>query len=417
MFQGVLSIVYRVSDVEKAKEWYRMALDAEPVLDKALFVIFRVGDTNLGLVETDPGLAGKPEGHDGTGIYWRVDDIDSVYKHLLDCGATPDSAIGADALGTRRATVLDPFGNVFGIASAAAEATGTSLEQQPSETAMAAAFLRALAALDEREEIRGGDYLAQAFLPEDRKASLRHPAPVVRKKIDKSRPGMYEYMVARTAYFDGIVEQALRERIPQIVFLGAGYDSRSYRFRDAIKETRVFELDIRTTQQRKTELLHRAGIPLPEQLRFVPIDFNRDNLKEVLLGTGYDPKGKTLFVWEGVTHYLLPKTVDETLGFIRSNSPPGSTVCFDYESISPDMLDLYGVKELLENRRASAASEPSRFAIAKGKLDAFLSERGYKIIDHLTPQDMERNYLALRDGSSAGRVLAIFHFVRAAVAG
>ena len=43
-----------------------------------------------------------------------------------------------------------------------------SVEYKPSETAMGAATLRALAALDEREEIRGPDYLAEIFLTEDR---------------------------------------------------------------------------------------------------------------------------------------------------------------------------------------------------------------------------------------------------------
>ena len=201
------------------------------------------------------------------------------------------------------------------------------------------------------------------------------------------------------------------------MFLGAGYDSRPYRFRDLIKGTSLFELDIHTTQQRKMELLHQAGISIPEQLILVSINFNTDNLKEVLLRAGYDQKRKTLFIWEGVTHYLLPKAVDDTLSFIKSNSPPGSTVCFDYTSIFPDRFDLQDVKELIANRRASASREPSRFGIAKGEITSFLSERGYEVIDQLTPQDMERNYLTLRDGSSAGKVAAIFCFVHASVAG
>jgi methyltransferase (TIGR00027 family) len=136
-----------------------------------------------------------------------------------------------------------------------------------------------------------------------------------------------------------------------------------------------------------------------------------------LLSAGYDQKRKALFIWEGVTHYLLPKAVDDTLSFIKSNSPPGSTVCFDYTSISPDLFDLQDVKELIANRRASASSEPSRFGIVKGGIASFLSERGFEVIDHLTPQDMERKYLTLRDGSSAGKVAAIFCFVHASVAG
>ena len=51
-----------------------------------------------------------------------------------------------------------------------------SVEHQPSETAMATATMRALAAHDEREEIRGRDYLAEIFLTEDRKRPLKDPA-------------------------------------------------------------------------------------------------------------------------------------------------------------------------------------------------------------------------------------------------
>lgn len=75
------------------------------------------------------------------------------------------------------------------------------------------------------------------------------------------------------------------------------------------------------------------------------------------------------------------------------------------------------VKELIAHRRASASSEPSRFGIIKGGIASFLSEKGYKVIDHLTPQDMEKKYLPLRDGSSAGKVAAIFCFVHASVSG
>ena len=43
------------------------------------------------------------------------------------------------------------------------ETSKRSVEHQPSETAMATATMRALAAHDEREEIRGFDYLAEVL--------------------------------------------------------------------------------------------------------------------------------------------------------------------------------------------------------------------------------------------------------------
>lgn len=88
-----------------------------------------------------------------------------------------------------------------------------SVEHQPSETALATATLRALAAHDEREEIRGSDYLAEIFLTEDRRTSLKDP--MVRQWVMKNRiaPGAYEFMIARTTFFDHVVRDALLENI------------------------------------------------------------------------------------------------------------------------------------------------------------------------------------------------------------
>jgi catechol 2,3-dioxygenase-like lactoylglutathione lyase family enzyme len=47
MFKGPRRIVYRVSDVEKAKEWYRQVLGAGPVFDSPIGVVFLVGASFL----------------------------------------------------------------------------------------------------------------------------------------------------------------------------------------------------------------------------------------------------------------------------------------------------------------------------------------------------------------------------------
>jgi methyltransferase (TIGR00027 family) len=292
-----------------------------------------------------------------------------------------------------------------------------SVEHQASETALVTATMRALAVFDEREEIRGRDYVAEIFLTEDRKRPLKDPAARAWVMKNKITPGAYEFMLARTAFFDHIVEQALRDNIPQIVFLGAGYDSRPYRFQDLIQDTRVFELDAQPTQQRKQELLHQASISIPERLAFVPINFNTDDLQDVLVGAGYNRNQKTLFVWEGVTYYLSTQAVDDILSFIRSDSPLGSSICFDYAALSPEVLSEDSAKKLRERLKSDHPAEPTRFGIREGELESFLSERGYHIIEHLTSQAMEQKYLTLRDGSLAGRLPALFRLVHATVAG
>lgn len=409
MFKSLKRVAYRVPDIEKAKQWYCRILGIKPSFDASYAVIFPVGDSELVLY---PDTVKASKSNDGATAYWGVDDVDAAYKLLLQSGAASHAEIST-VFGTRRASVSDPFGNILGIIGRAADKKMGSVEHRPSETAMNVAFLRALAASDEREEIKGRDYFAEKFLSEDRKKALKDPA--ARAWLIKSPPGLYEYLIARTAYFDQIVERALRENIPQIVFLGAGYDSRAYRFMGLIKQTRIFEIDAPATQQRKKEVLQAADIPIPEQLTFISVNFNMDSLKEVLMQAGFDKSKKTVFIWEGVTFYLFPKAVDDTLRFIKSNSPIDSVISFDYVVDSPKGLDGYGVKEFREAMRSNFPGEAMPFAIENGKIRSFLSERGFTIIDHLTTKDMEKKYLTLRDGSSGGKVTEMFCFVQASV--
>ena len=290
-----------------------------------------------------------------------------------------------------------------------------SVAYKPSETAMGAATLRAFAAIDEREEYRGPDYLAEIFLTEERKNILKDPAArewVIHNKII---PGMYEFIIARTAFFDDMVEHALRENIPQIVFLGAGYDSRPYRFGSLIVNTRIFELDSKPTQQYKKELLHSGRIPIPEQIIYVPIDFNTDDIGDVLTKAGFMNEQIALFVWEGVTYYLSSTVIDDTLNTIKNNSPAGSAVCFDYASHSSATLHNEDVKRLRGMMRSQYPGEPTLFGIQDGEIGSFLLERGYTIEKLMKPTEMGKTSRAYNEDSSVRNVLELFRFVHAVV--
>jgi hypothetical protein len=69
-------------------------------------------------------------------------------------------------------------------------------------------------------------------------------------------PPMSQQMAARTTYYDAALDRHL-DSIDQLVVLGAGYDTRSYRMPDRI---RCFEIDTPQTQQNKVEMLTRAGL-------------------------------------------------------------------------------------------------------------------------------------------------------------
>ena len=203
-----------------------------------------------------------------------------------------------------------------------------NIEQRASRTAMMAAIHRFLASKEEQPHFRGPDHLATIFLSPKVKffLSFAWMRRYVQKKLRKNVPGTYEYMMARTKHFDTLFQQALEEDIPQIVFLGAGYDTRAIRFQEAIQYTKIFELDAPTTQQEKKTRLQHANMTLPQQLTFVPINFNKGQIDAVLAHAGYDPSQKSLFLWEGVTYYLTEDAISETLACIKNYSGPGSTV-------------------------------------------------------------------------------------------
>ena len=247
-----------------------------------------------------------------------------------------------------------------------------SLDQQASGTAMATAYMRALSASDPRKEIRGSDDLAEIFLTGEQRNSLKDPVARAWVLQNRITPGAYEFMLARTSFFDQIVKDALVDNLGQIVFLGAGYDSRPYRFGKLIRDTNLFELDTQPTQERKRDCLREARIPVSGRIRFVPINFDTDNLVDKLVEAGFSREERTLFVWEGVTYYISAEVVNNMLAFVKSNTPPGSTMGFDYAALSDEALNENGAKEIRKLMRSQYSSEPTRFGIRTGEIEFFL---------------------------------------------
>lgn len=276
---------------------------------------------------------------------------------------------------------------------------------------MGTATLRALAAVD--EGVRGPDTLAGIFLTDNRRRALKNPAAARLAFSRHITPGMYEYLIARTAFFDALVERALREGAPQIVLLGAGYDTRPYRFRDLIGDARIFELDARPTQRRKIAILESNGIMAPPQLACVPINFNSENFLEKLGGAGFDKRLEAVFVWEGVSYYLPAGVVDETLRLI-SSCPPGSSVAFDYACLSPENLQDEKVRHMREMHKLKYEGEPVRFGIRGPGIGEFLANRGYEVREHLTAEEMQKKYVS-RPGAPAEKIPALFCLVDARV--
>jgi methyltransferase (TIGR00027 family) len=218
---------------------------------------------------------------------------------------------------------------------------------------------------------------------------------------DRLAPGAIAFVCGRERYIDDTLKACLSEGFDQIVILGAGFDTRAYRI-PGIERTRVFEIDQAATQEVKLERLKKIIDPLPAYVTFVPVDFNTQQLGEQLHSGGYNEKGKTLFIWQGVTYFLTAEGVDSTLAFIANHSGPDSAVIFDYlftETIN-DTRNGYG-KALKQAARVSG--EAYLFGIDKGQIGPFLTGRGFRDVLDMPLEDIKTKYFT---GPNARRVMA-----------
>lgn len=109
---GLQTVIYKVSDIAKAKDWYSNAFQATPNFDQPFYVGFTVGGYELGLLLDEKSIVEKSE---NIVAYWGVENIESEYKRFLELGAlenVPPKDVGG---GIITATVKDPWENVLGL--------------------------------------------------------------------------------------------------------------------------------------------------------------------------------------------------------------------------------------------------------------------------------------------------------------
>jgi len=229
---------------------------------------------------------------------------------------------------------------------------------------------------------------------------------------ERRDPGTTGFLVTRARFMDDYLQTCLDEGIDQLIILGAGLDSRAYRLEQLRSSVKVFEVDHPATQWEKIEKLKKILGELPQHVVFVSINFNDESL-EKLFDFGYDNQQKTLFIWEGVTHYLTAEAVARTLQFVSWNAANGSSIIFDYVEASA-LTTSHKRGEILRMQRYKRfTGEQLTFGIEEGKIEEFLHRFGYSQIVNVTSKDLERAYCV---GFNRNRPIApIYAIVHATV--
>lgn len=286
--------------------------------------------------------------------------------------------------------------------------------ERAKRSAASVALLRLVGSYDD-PPARNPDRLAGAFCGRAAR-TLVALAPVrraARAWIRRGFPGAIEYQTARTRHLDRLLQEQLVEGATQLVLLGAGYDTRPYRFGERLAGVRVFEVDHPATLARRVELAARA-FPSARPSTRVAIDFDREQLAGALAGAGHDRTRRTLFLWEGVTMFITAAAVDRVLTSVAS-CVPGSTIAFDYvdRSALERPQDHYGGAEAA--RHFARTGEAWSFGLDPGRIGEFLVQRGLRLRSHSGPEQLQDAYLRARDGTLAGRVPTFHGIVHAEV--
>jgi methyltransferase (TIGR00027 family) len=267
-------------------------------------------------------------------------------------------------------------------------------EEKPSFTADIVAAYRALESKKPVDERVCYDPLAKDFLSAEMKAGgLRGIRRKIRRLVfELLGPGWPAYWVARTKYLDDYLQSSLEAGLEQLVILGAGYDSRAYRFEKLKEKTKVFEVDYPATQRLKIAKLKEIFGNVPDDVIFVSIDFDNESLEPRLRESSYDRRLKTLFIWEGVTPYIKAEAVNEVLAFVAGNSGQGSAIIFDYTipSVVNGTCDRREAK--VWRRGAKRFGEPLQFGIDQETVEEFLGEKGFYQVNNVNSEFLKKSY-------------------------
>jgi methyltransferase (TIGR00027 family) len=283
-----------------------------------------------------------------------------------------------------------------------------------SRTAEYMALFRALETARPPQRRLFTDRLAHSFLrPSLRTAALAAGLPVAHaaicRYIDRRWPGARTSAVARTRFIDDAVTQAVSDEIAQVVILGAGFDSRAYRLA-GIGDALVFEVDHPNTSRQKRSRVEAMLGRVPPHVRFVPIDFNREDISAVMRATALDLGQKILFLWEGVTNYLDEAAVDAMLRYMAT-ARVGSRVIFTYidrNVLCPDSAyrNAHSARDLVRD-----VGEPWRFGFDPAGLDTYLHMRNLQLELDLGAHEYRSRYWPAAEKAMIG-----YEFYRIAIA-
>jgi methyltransferase (TIGR00027 family) len=195
------------------------------------------------------------------------------------------------------------------------------------------------------------------------------------------------WICVRSRYPEDLVERSVvADLVRQYLILGAGLDTFAYRRPDLVERLRVFEVDYPASRAWKRERLHANDVPVPPNVTFAPIDFERQTLRQGLERAGVDFDQPTIVCWVGVTMYLTPEAIEATLATV-TQFPASSRLVLTYNLPLSALCGAAKRTHTVLYNTAADMGEPFVSLFRPGEIERLLRRYGYTQIEHFGPKE------------------------------
>lgn len=193
-------------------------------------------------------------------------------------------------------------------------------------------------------------------------------------------------VTCRSRYAEDRLAAATANGVRQYVVLGAGLDTFGYRSSLA-PAVRVLEADHPVTQVWKRSALTAAGIAVPPEVCFVPVDLaTSDSLSGALRTAGFDFGQPAVISWLGVLMYLDREAIGQALASL-ADCAPGTELIADY--MLPEELRDEAGDQYVEQVEPVAADrgEPWLSFFAPAEMGTLLAQHRFGEVTHVAQRD------------------------------
>lgn len=191
-----------------------------------------------------------------------------------------------------------------------------------------------------------------------------------RLSIDAMRAQpFYYYVLARTRYYDEVYGQSIADGVTRIVNIGAGSDTRAYRFAEALRRSGVQVLEC--DQPEATRMKERAARRRwrPDHVSYMAIDLNAGDWPDFQGWLRQGGEARTLILMEGVSPYIDTDAFGRFLQLLARSLPQGSRMAYDFKV--PGVNAAFG--------RSQRTLEPFRLAGDWNEAVGYHSPRGFRV--------------------------------------